>query len=268
METTFKTTQDFSRLRALTAAGKATGAELIDMNESDYAACQKGKQELATLCTPATVIALLDALDALQAEVKHLNLHLKATQSGRDAALARLAELAKQEPVIYQAKTKPGFLSTSAYAWEDCEKADFLVYEADGVQVRGLYLAAGASPQQSPLLQFCTCEDCKPMECEGCRINRERRELLPAPDEAAREYMTGYSDGREWAGATNQALVGALKDATQSLETISMLAGRKTYGNPPLETFMETFSAVRGYAISRAGVGREAIAAINAKEKS
>ena len=64
----------------------------------------------------------------------------------RDAALARLAELEKQEPVIYQAKTKPGFLSTSAYAWEDCEKADFLVYEADGVHVRGLYAAAGASP--------------------------------------------------------------------------------------------------------------------------
>lgn len=83
----------------------------------------------------------------------------------------------------------------------------------------------------------------------------------PAPGEAAREYMTGYSDCKEWAGATNQALVGALTDATQSLETISMLAGRKTYGNPPLETFMETFSEVRGYAISRAGVGREAIAA-------
>ena len=119
-----------------------------------------------------------DALEALQAEVKHLNLHLKATQIGRgatlarlaiteeansmllarnkwlehvvaderDSALARLAELAKQEPVIYQAKTKPGFLSTSVYAWEDCEKADFLVYEADGVHVRGLYAAAGASP--------------------------------------------------------------------------------------------------------------------------
>ena len=27
----------------------------------------------------------------------------------------------------------------------------------------------------------------------------------PAPSDAAREYMTGYSDGREWAGATNQA---------------------------------------------------------------
>lgn len=194
-----------------------------------------------------------NALEALQAEhtdevMRGLMLE-KAHAMGlaeRDAALARLAELEKQEPVIYQAKTKPGFLSTSAYAWEDCEKADFLVYEADGVHVRGLYAAAGASlvatpivawakstprklrittmdmggedgwrplgytaagasPQQSPLLQFCTCEDCKPMECEGCRINRERRELLPAQGEAAREYMTGYSDCREWAGATNQA---------------------------------------------------------------
>ena len=27
----------------------------------------------------------------------------------------------------------------------------------------------------------------------------------PAPSDTAREYMTGYSDGREWAGATNQA---------------------------------------------------------------
>ena len=27
----------------------------------------------------------------------------------------------------------------------------------------------------------------------------------PAPSDAAREYMTGYSDGREWAGATSQA---------------------------------------------------------------
>ena len=27
----------------------------------------------------------------------------------------------------------------------------------------------------------------------------------PAPSDTAREYMTGYSDGREWAGATSQA---------------------------------------------------------------
>ena len=33
----------------------------------------------------------------------------------------------------------------------------------------------------------------------------------PAPSEAAREYMTGYSDGKEWAGATSQA--GELNDA-------------------------------------------------------
>ena len=31
------------------------------------------------------------------------------------------------------------------------------------------------------------------------------REQPPAPSEAAHEYMTGYSDGREWAGATSQA---------------------------------------------------------------
>ena len=37
--------------------------------------------------------ALRQQLEAAQAEVKHLNLHLKATQSGRDAALARLAEI-------------------------------------------------------------------------------------------------------------------------------------------------------------------------------
>lgn len=31
------------------------------------------------------------------------------------------------------------------------------------------------------------------------------REQPPAPSDAAREYMAGYSDGREWTGATNQA---------------------------------------------------------------
>ena len=102
-----------------------------------------------------------DTLEALQAEhtdevMRGLMLE-KAHAMGlaeRDAALARLAELEKQEPVIYQAKTKPGFLSTSAYAWEDCEKADFLVYEADGVHVRGLYAAAGASLVATPIVAW------------------------------------------------------------------------------------------------------------------
>ena len=115
-------------------------------------------------------------LRAMQAEIERLNgyvqkanMDVTAACVERDAALARLAESEAQNLMARQ----------------------IILEHGEGV--------AGASPQQSPLLQFCTCEDCKPMECEGCRINRERRELLPAPSEAAREYMTGYSDGREWA---------------------------------------------------------------------
>lgn len=37
----------------------------------------------------------------------------------------------------------------------------------------------------------------------------------PAPGEAAREYMTGYSDAKEWAGATNQA------QPSQALELVN-----------------------------------------------
>lgn len=118
---------------------------------------------------------------------------------------------------------------------------------------QALFAAAGASPQQSPLLQFCTCEDCKPMECEGCRINRERRELLPAPGEAAREYMTGYSDGREWAGATNQAQpsqeLGLTDEELNVLWNFAVETGNPTAGNAHLR------------------FARAVIAAINAKEQ-
>jgi len=59
--------------------------------------------------------------------------------------------------------------------------------------------------------------------------------------------------------ATLEQLVVALKDAQRSLETISMLAGRATYGNPPIETFMQHPDEIRGYAASRAGCATEAI---------
>lgn len=121
---------------------------------------QNPETSIVTAPIPQT-ISLQDALEAMQAEIERTNtrLHEVATlcatvEQERDAALARLAELEKQEPVIYQAKTKPGFLSTSAYAWEDCEKADFLVYEADGVHVRGLYAAAGASLVATPIVAW------------------------------------------------------------------------------------------------------------------
>lgn len=58
---------------------------------------------------------------------------------------------------------------------------------------------------------------------------------------------------------SNEKLTAGLKDAAQSLETISTLAGRKTYGTPPLETYMDDFMQVRGYANSRAIVAREVI---------
>ena len=58
-----------------------------------------------------------------------------------------------------------------------------------------------------------------------------------------------------------------LADAAQSLETVALLSGRKSYGMPPIETYMETFMEVRAYAAARAGVAREAIDAAM-KEKA
>ena len=53
----------------------------------------------------------------------------------------------------------------------------------------------------------------------------------------------------------------ALHAAATSLETISLIAGRKSYGDPPIPTYMEDFSQVRGFAANRAKVAREALAA-------
>ena len=64
------------------------------------------------------------------------------------------------------------------------------------------------------------------------------------------------------AKAQRDDLLEALKDATTSLETISLLSGRKTFGQPPIETYMEDFMQVRGYANSRMTVARAAIAKV------
>ncbi len=50
--------------------------------------------------------------------------------------------------------------------------------------------------------------------------------------------------------------------AATSLETISQLAGRKTYGDPPIKTFMDTFMDVRLYAAARAKAARDALASL------
>lgn len=44
--------------------------------------------------------------------------------------------------------------------------------------------ATEPAPSTSALPEFCTCDDCKPMECEGCRTNRERREAPSTAGEA------------------------------------------------------------------------------------
>ena len=56
-------TIDTKNLRVLAEAGKATGFDLVDMNEHDFAACQKAKRELRTAMTPTAVVELLDALE-------------------------------------------------------------------------------------------------------------------------------------------------------------------------------------------------------------
>lgn len=59
-----------------------------------------------------------------------------------------------------------------------------------------------------------------------------------------------------------EQLVGALDDATTSLETISRLAGKTHYVSDDgerVETYMEHHDQVRGYAISRASAARAAL---------
>lgn len=85
---------------------------------------------------------------------------------------------------------------------------------------------------------------------------------------AAMLWFLGLEECEEQAAATpitqpapvaqGNALDAALNDAATSLETIARLAGRTTYGNPPVETCMGTHSEVRSYAASRAFAARAA----------
>lgn len=67
--------------------------------------------------------------------------------------------------------------------------------------------------------------------------------------------------GQEQCVSECAELVKAARAAATSLETISRLAGRKTYGDPPIKTFMDSFMDVRLYAAARARAAREDIAA-------
>ena len=108
---------------------------------------------------------------------------------------------------------------------EDDEPADFELFDAgvecdtciDVALVRqdrlDELIAAGASPVEPNFCESCamglsTC-DCvtpRPVFVNQLPSAQPSQAQPPAPSEAAREYMTGYSDGREWAGATSQAV--------------------------------------------------------------
>jgi hypothetical protein len=78
-----------------------------------------------------------------------------------------------------------------------------------------------------------------------------------------KESRDTYQREADKLAAENKVLRDALGDAATSLETVSVLAGRKYYGNTPIESNMDTFSDVRGYAASRASVAREALQGAN-----
>ena len=83
----------------------------------------------------------------------------------------------------------------------------------------------------------------------------------PAPDEAAREYMTGYSDGREWAGATNQA-----QPSQAGVVELSDAEIKKISSDLSLYEDYQPESCQADY-LDPVKFARAIIAAINAKEQ-
>ena len=199
------------------------------------------------------------ALEALQAEVKHLNLHLKATQSGRDAALARLSKIERQEPVAEMTLVDMGigdarqlrvnwlmdgyldvgaklYASAGASPVEPSQTQPVFVSESLGhltasgvpktidqfqLALNAAFAAGkvvGASPQPKMVTPYITQEHFD----KAFPVNVPPSQAQPpAPSEAAREYMTGYSDGREWA-KPSQALELSDDEIDALLPTITL----------------------------------------------
>ena len=89
------------------------------------------------------------------------------------------------------------------------------------------------------------------------------QELIAHVAAALSERMTSAEAERDKLAAENKVLRDALSDAATSLETVSVLAGRNTYGLTPIPSYMDTFEQVRGYAASRSSVASEALQGAN-----
>jgi hypothetical protein len=133
--------------------------------------------------------------------------------------------------------------------------------ELDALIAGALFDFMGMLTSQPEKTQFSSSDDAAPAVKQIEKFAAKRGLSL---DEA---NVTGWAEAlraQQEAPIQAQPVALALKaasDAATSLETISSLAGRKTFGAPPIETFMGGFEDVRSYASSRAVAARKDIAA-------
>jgi len=78
-----------------------------------------------------------------------------------------------------------------------------------------------------------------------------------------RRHPSGAAAGGAGAGVLEK-VERVAQGAATSLETISLIAGRASYGNPPIPTYMESFADVRAYAANRARATRDELAELRA----
>jgi len=118
------------------------------------------------------------------------------------------------------------------------EAVDQIKSERDAVRAACMAYASEFAPDADG------CPDTGNIHANIRALKKERDEYQVAADNLAAE---------------NKVLQEALNAAGQSLATVAMLAGRKTYGMPPIETFMATHEEVRAYAASRSAVALAAL---------
>jgi len=196
-------------------------------------------------------------LRAMQAEIERTNtrLHEVATlcatvEQERDAALARLAESEAQNLMARQIILEHGENVTSTSPMEPSQALSLNLLKHLSKTLTHLNYA---TPENS-IKHFNA--DLANQLYNLCRAVDSifDREQPPAPDEAAREYMTGYSDGREWA-QPSQALELSDDEIDALLPTITLKG---------LDPKQQVWLTQKKDAIAFA---RAIIAAINAKEQ-
>lgn len=132
---------------------------------------------------------------------------------------------------------------------------------AQVLRASGFTIATKAEDEQAVVIHWLLT---KYLE-HGSAWRQEAEKALRAMNDAALEADDKFAAAPK-AVESEQArdagmLLKAANDAATSLETIASLAGRKFYGNPPIETFMEHPDEIRSYARSRANAARQEIAA-------